>query len=100
MFIDGIYDTQRGAFSGEFLANLCCFLFGGAHPTENKSFALSDLRPEFHAKLDGLREYMGGILENPRRFGDRSITGGLTLQPLMKALCAAVSESNAVKPLR
>ncbi|CAM9442057.1 unnamed protein product [Ectocarpus sp. 12 AP-2014] len=66
---------------------------------ENRSFALSDLKPEFHAKLDGLRKYMSGILTNPHKFGGRNIAGGVTLQPLVMSLCAAVSESKEVKPL-
>lgn len=71
-----------------------------AHSSENKSFGLSDLKPEFHAKLDGLRQYMGEVLSNPHKFGGRNIAGGTMLQPLMKTLCAAVSDSKTVKPIR
>lgn len=71
-----------------------------AHFAENKGFVLSDLKPEFHTKLDGLRQYMGGVLTNPHKFGDRNIAGGGTLQPLIKELCAAVSEQKEVRPLR
>lgn len=71
-----------------------------SHPAENRSFALSDLKPEFHAKLDGLRQYMSEILINPHKFGGRDIIGGATLQHLVMKVCAAVSECKAVKPLR
>lgn len=71
-----------------------------AYPAENKSFALSDLKPEFHTKLDELRQYMGGVFVNPHKFGGRNITGGATLGPLMKELCAAVTERKEMRPLR
>ncbi|CAN0319543.1 unnamed protein product, partial [Ectocarpus sp. 4 AP-2014] len=66
---------------------------------ENRSFALSDLKPVFHAKLDGLRQYMSGVLAYPHKFGGCNIAGGMTLQPLVTKLCAAVSECKAVEPL-
>lgn len=75
-------------------APLCLLL------AENKGFALSELKPEFHTKLDGLREYLGGVLTNPHKFGGRDVVGGMMLQPLVANLCAAVSECKAVKPLR
>ncbi|CAN0105455.1 unnamed protein product, partial [Ectocarpus sp. 12 AP-2014] len=66
---------------------------------DNKNFLLSDLKPEFHARLEELREYMGGILTEPHTFGGRNIAGGATLQPLMGTLCDAVSTCKAVRPL-
>lgn len=71
-----------------------------AHFTENKLFALSELKTEFHANVDGLREYMGGVLSTPHKVGDCNIVGGVTLQPLMTLLCEAASGSNLVKPRR